>query len=69
MGWFLRTFPLLCALWIIAPLMTPLAHGQVAPAGPAAQPQTVVDILHDLSDKADVIFAGQCWRSAIRMER
>ncbi len=59
MGRFLRTIPLLRMLWIGAPLMAPLAHGQAAPAGPVAQPQTVVDILHDLSDKADVIFAGQ----------
>lgn len=59
MGRFLRTFPLLRPLLLGVLLMTPLAYGQVAPAGPAAQPQTVVDILHDLSDKADVIFAGQ----------
>ena len=59
MGRFLRTIPLLRMLWIGVLLMAPLAHGQVAPAGPVAQPQTVVDILHDLSDKADVIFAGQ----------
>jgi hypothetical protein len=36
-------------------LMAPLASGQVA----APQPETVVDILHQISDKADVIFAGQ----------
>jgi hypothetical protein len=59
MGRFLRTISLLRMLWIGVLLMTSLAHGQVAPAGPAAQPQTVVDILHDLSDKADIIFAGQ----------
>jgi hypothetical protein len=33
-----------------------LAYGQ---APPVAAPQTVVDILHQVSDKADVIFAGQ----------
>jgi hypothetical protein len=59
MGRFLRTFPLLCALWVSAQVMTSLAYGQAAPVGSVAQPQTVVDILHDLSDKADVIFAGQ----------
>jgi len=55
MGWFLLTFPLLCALG----LMTSLAQAQVTPAGSIREPQTVVDILHDLSDKADIIFAGQ----------
>jgi hypothetical protein len=40
-------------------LMAPSAHGQVAAAGPVVQPETVVDILHQFSDKADVIFAGQ----------
>lgn len=59
MGRFLRTFPWLRVVEIGVMLMTPLAHGQVAPGGPVAQRQTVVEILHDLSDKADVIFAGQ----------
>jgi hypothetical protein len=54
-------FPGVCALAIAAllmatlPLMAPPADGQVA----ATQPETVVDILHQISDKADVIFAGQ----------
>jgi hypothetical protein len=54
-------FPGVCALAMAALLMAslllmaPLASGQVA----ATQPETVVDILHQLSDKADVIFAGQ----------
>jgi len=47
------------ALLILALLMAPLAHGQVAPAESVVQPQTVVDILHQFSDKADIIFAGQ----------
>jgi hypothetical protein len=47
------------ALLITALLMAPLAYGQVGPAEPVVQPQTVVDILHQFSDKADVIFAGQ----------
>ena len=34
-----------------------LAHGQSASV--AAPPQTVVDVLHQLSDRADVVFAGQ----------
>jgi hypothetical protein len=58
MGRFLRTSLLLRALSIVALLMARLAHGQVAAAEPV-QPQTVVDILHQFSDKADVIFAGQ----------
>jgi hypothetical protein len=44
---------------IVALLVAPLAQGQVAPAEPVVQSQTVVDILHQFSDKADVIFAGQ----------
>ncbi len=59
MGRFLRTSFLPRALSIAALLMAPLTHGQVAPAGPVVQQQTVVDILHQFSDKADVIFAGQ----------
>jgi hypothetical protein len=59
MGWFLRTSFLLRALAMAALLMARLAHGQAAPAAPVVQPQTVVDVLHQLSDKADVIFAGQ----------
>ena len=59
MGRFLRTSLLLRALSIAALLMAPLAQGQVAPAEPVVQPQTVVDILHQFSDQADVIFAGQ----------
>lgn len=34
------------------------AWGQNVPAG-STPPQTVVDVLHQISDKADVIFAGQ----------
>lgn len=56
MSRFLKTFFLLRAIWIVA-LLTSLAHGQIALAG--TQPETVVDILHDLSEKADIIFAGQ----------
>jgi hypothetical protein len=59
MGRFLRTSSLPRALSINALLMAALVHGQVAPAEPVVQPQTVVDILHQLSDEADVIFAGQ----------
>src|ERR1700730_4877596 len=59
MGRFLRTSFLRRAISITALLMAPLTHGQIAPAEPVVQPQTVVDILHQFSDKADVIFAGQ----------
>lgn len=49
---------------IIALLLCPLALGQSSPGQSSAvaateQPETVVDVLHQLSDKADVIFAGQ----------
>jgi hypothetical protein len=49
----LRTFA------IAAPLMGSLAYGQTASAASAASSQTALDILHQLSDKADVVFAGQ----------
>lgn len=56
MGRFLRTSLLLRVLSILALLTVPLAYCQ---PGPVVQTQTVVDILHQLSDTADVIFAGQ----------
>jgi hypothetical protein len=59
MGRFLRTSLLPRALAMAALLMAPLAGGQVGTAEPVVQPQTVVDILHQFSDMADVIFAGQ----------
>ncbi len=53
MGRILRTFA-------IASLLTgPLVRGQVASVASPTSPQTALDILHQLSDKADVIFAGQ----------
>jgi hypothetical protein len=60
MGRFLRTSLWPRALSIAALLMAQSsAYSQAAATGPVVQPQTVVDILHQLSDKADVIFAGQ----------
>jgi hypothetical protein len=59
MGWSQRTSILPRALAIVAMLVARLALAQVAAAGPAVQPQTVVDILHQLSDKAEIVFAGQ----------
>jgi hypothetical protein len=53
---------LLRALGVVAVsgvLAGSLARGQEAASVSSAQPQTVVDVLHQLSDKADVIFAGQ----------
>ena len=41
---------------LAALLMSSAAYGQVATV---AQPETVVDVLHQISDKADVIFVGQ----------
>jgi hypothetical protein len=55
MGWILRT----CGrrvLVIAALMMVPFVYCQIAPV---AEPETVVDVLHQMSDKADVIFAGQ----------
>ena len=59
MGRFLRTSCLLRAFAMAALAMARLAHGQSTPTAPIVQPQTVVDILHQLSDKAEVVFAGQ----------
>jgi hypothetical protein len=44
---------------VFALLMGPVARSQTVGVAPATQPQTVLDVLHQLSDKADVIFAGQ----------
>ena len=44
------------ALSMAALLAGPMACGQ---AVPTVQPQTVVDVLHQMSDEADVIFAGE----------
>ena len=49
----------LCAVALAALLTVSQARGQVGPPASSASPQTVVDVLHQLSDKADVIFAGQ----------
>jgi hypothetical protein len=51
-----RTTPGLRALAIAALLTAPVVYGQAASA---ASSQTALDILHQLSDKADVIFTGQ----------
>jgi hypothetical protein len=47
------------ALALAVLLTASLASGQSVPSASSTTPQTVVDVLHQLSDKADVIFAGQ----------
>jgi hypothetical protein len=59
MSRFLRTSLLLRVLSIAALLMAQWVHCQGVATGQGVQSQTVVDILHQLSDKADVVFAGQ----------
>jgi hypothetical protein len=45
---------------VLAALMAAsVAYSQEVTAASSASPQTVVDVLHQLSDKAEVIFAGQ----------
>ncbi len=58
MGWILRRSLRPCAIAMVALLLCALALGQASDA-PAGQPETVLDVLHQLSDQADVIFAGQ----------
>lgn len=56
----LRTFCWLRGVSLGALIAAPLAHGQVAvSADLQTHPQTVMDVLHGMSDQADVIFAGQ----------
>jgi hypothetical protein len=59
MDWILRPSLWRRVLVIAALLMGRLAQGQVPAVAAAASPQTALDVLHQLSDKADVIFAGQ----------
>lgn len=58
MGWILRRSLRPCAIAMVALLLCAMALGQATDA-PAGQPETVLDVLHQLSDQADVIFAGQ----------
>jgi hypothetical protein len=58
MDWILRRSSRSRAVAVIALLLCPIALSQ-APGGSAGQPETVLDVLHELSDQADVIFAGQ----------
>jgi hypothetical protein len=59
MGRFLQKSFVPRVLSIVALLVAWSAQAQVPATGPVVQPQTVVEILHQLSDKADVVFAGQ----------
>jgi hypothetical protein len=59
MAGILRIASGLCAVAFAALLAASPVHGQNAPTDSLASPQTVVDVLHQLSEKADVIFAGQ----------
>jgi hypothetical protein len=59
MGLLRRRVRALCMIAVSGVLAGSLARGQEATSASSEQPQTVVDVLHQLSDKADVIFAGQ----------
>jgi hypothetical protein len=54
-----RTSFVPCGIAVPVLLAASLAYGQVVAAAPATQPETVIDVLHQLSDKAEVVFAGQ----------
>ena len=58
MGRIVRRYARPRAVALLALLLCPLALGQVAVA-PTVQPETALDVLHQLADQADVIFAGQ----------
>ncbi len=58
MVWALRRSSRARGIAIVALLLCLLSLGHAVSA-PAGQPETVVDVLHRLSDQADVIFAGQ----------
>lgn len=47
------------AVAVVALLLCPFALGQSGTSAAPVEPETVIDVLHQLSDKADVIFAGQ----------
>lgn len=56
----LRTSRWLCRVSLGALLAAPLSYGQMASsASSQANSQTVTDVLHQMSDRADVIFIGQ----------
>jgi hypothetical protein len=59
MGWILRICWGLRAGVPGVLLAASVAHGQNVAASSSASTQTVVDVLHQLSDKAEVIFAGR----------
>ena len=59
MGRVLGSFVWWRGFGIAALLAARLMHGQGVVVQAQSAPQTVVDVLHQLSDRADVIFAGQ----------
>jgi hypothetical protein len=59
MGLLRRGFRTLCVTAVAGVLAGSSVRGQDVSTASSMQPQTVVDVLHQLSDKADVIFAGQ----------
>ncbi len=59
MRWILRRSLRRRIIAMVALLVCPLVLSQVSVDVPAGQPETVVDVLHQFSDQADVIFAGQ----------
>jgi hypothetical protein len=59
MGRILRSSSWLCGVVFAAQLATAWAYGQDVPSVSSASPQTVVDVLHQLSNEAEVIFAGE----------
>jgi len=60
MAWIVRTSRWLRRVSLGALLAAPLSHGQTASsASSQAKSQTVTDVLHQMSNRADVIFMGQ----------
>src|SRR6185312_10537130 len=49
----------LCAMAAMALLAASFSRAQDAPAASLPMPQTVEDVLHGMSDQADVIFLGE----------
>lgn len=58
MDWILRRSSRPRAVAIVALMLCPMVLSQ-GPGGSMGDPETALDVLHELSDQADVIFAGQ----------
>jgi len=59
MGRILRTFLRMRIPATVATMLVCLLADGQSPVAPIGQPETALDVLHQLSDAADVIFAGQ----------